>query len=72
MFMGLRLAGGVDLGGIHERHGVDVWDRFGAELEPFVRAGMVRHVPKTRLALTRRGMLVASELMTVFISGAVR
>lgn len=72
MFMGLRLTDGVDLRAIRERHGVDVWDRYGAELEPFVRAEMVRHVPKTRLALTRRGMLVASELMTVFISGAVR
>jgi oxygen-independent coproporphyrinogen-3 oxidase len=72
MFMGLRLTRGVDLAAIRERHGVDVWGRYGPELEPFLKAGLLIYQPDSRLALTRRGMLVASELMMVFIGDEVR
>ena len=72
MFMGLRLARGVDLAAIRARHGVDVWRRYGAALEPFLKAGLLIYEPESRLALTRRGMLVANELMMVFIGDEVR
>jgi oxygen-independent coproporphyrinogen-3 oxidase len=72
LFMGLRLADGVGLPDIRSRHGVDVWGRFGDELAAFVEAGLLLHEPGRRLALTRRGMLLANEIMTVFIGRAVR
>jgi oxygen-independent coproporphyrinogen III oxidase len=66
LFMGLRLSSGIDLEEIGRRHGVDVWQKHGAELEPFVAAGMLRrHGPL--LALTREGMLLANEIMAVFV-----
>jgi oxygen-independent coproporphyrinogen-3 oxidase len=72
LFMGLRLTDGLDLAAIRELHGVDVLDRYGAGLERFVAAGLVVEGPGARLALTRSGMLVANEIMMVFIGDAVR
>jgi oxygen-independent coproporphyrinogen-3 oxidase len=66
LFTGLRLADGVDLDAIGARYDVDVWRRYGAELERFVDAGyLIREGP--RLRLTRPGMLIAHEVMTVFV-----
>ncbi len=72
LFMGLRLTAGLDLRAVEAAWGVDVSARYGAEMAPLVDAGLVRHVPGEHLALTRQGMLVANEIMTVFIGGAVR
>jgi oxygen-independent coproporphyrinogen-3 oxidase len=72
LFMGLRLTEGVDLAAIESHYGIDAWRRYGAELGRFVDAGLLIHEPKRRLALTRPGMLLANEVMTVFISPAVR
>jgi oxygen-independent coproporphyrinogen-3 oxidase len=66
LFTGLRVAAGIDLDTVGERYGVDVWERFGRELEPFVAEGCLLH-EGTRLRLTRRGMLLAHEVMTVFV-----
>lgn len=72
LFLGLRMVEGVDLAAVGARYGVDVWRRYGEELERFVAAGALVYEPGGRLALTRHGMLVANEVMSVFISGAVR
>jgi oxygen-independent coproporphyrinogen-3 oxidase len=72
LFMGLRLNDGLDLVAIREKHGVDVLDRYGPALEQFVEAGLVDLRGGARLALTRPGMLVANEIMMVFIGNAVR
>jgi oxygen-independent coproporphyrinogen-3 oxidase len=66
LFMGLRLSDGIDLETISQRYGVDVWEKHGDELEPFLAAGILRR-QGTRLALTRQGMLLANEVMTVFV-----
>lgn len=71
LFMGLRLSAGLDLAAIDARYGVDTWARYGRELEPFVEAGLVIH-EAGRLALTRPGMLLANEIMAVFIDRSVR
>jgi oxygen-independent coproporphyrinogen-3 oxidase len=66
LFTGLRLSGGVDLSSVAARYGVDVWARYGSELERYVEAGvLVREA--ARLRLSRRGMLIAHEVMTVFV-----
>ncbi len=72
LFMGLRLAAGVDLVAVKRRYGVDVWERYGSQLERFVGAGLLIHEPASSLALTRAGMLLANEVMTVFIGRPVR
>jgi oxygen-independent coproporphyrinogen-3 oxidase len=71
LFTGLRLADGIDLRAVKERHGVDVWARYGEDLEPFVEHGVLIY-DGARLRLTRAGMLLAHEVMTVFISSTVR
>ena len=50
----------------YSRYGVDVWRRFGADLERFVDAGWLRR-RGSRLHLTRQGMLLAHEVMSVFV-----
>jgi coproporphyrinogen III oxidase-like Fe-S oxidoreductase len=67
--MGLRLAEGINLAWMRQRYGVDVWTRYGAALAPFERAGHLVHEPGQRIRLTRQGMLVANEAMSVFIAG---
>ncbi len=72
LFMGLRLTEGIDLQALAARHGLDVVGRYGAELSRFVDLGVLVLDPGRRLALTREGMLVANEIMMVFIGGPVR
>jgi len=66
LFTGLRLSEGVDLQAIQARYGVDVWYRYGRELERFVDGGMLLR-EGSRLRLTRPGMLLAHEVMAVFV-----
>lgn len=72
LFMGLRLVEGLNLRAIQARHGVDIWARYGQDLATFVHAGLLVHEPGRRLALTRAGMLLANEMMSVFIGRTVR
>jgi oxygen-independent coproporphyrinogen-3 oxidase len=66
LFMGLRLADGIDLSAIGRRYGTDVRARFGDALGPFLSEGILG-TDGIRLWLTRRGMLIANEVMTVFV-----
>ena len=66
LFTGLRLVEGVSLDTIRSRYGVDIWERHRSELEPFVEAGVLQHNSR-RLWLTRQGMLLAHEVMTIFV-----
>ena len=66
LFTGLRLVDGIDVNAIQTRYGVDVWRRFGADLEPFLEAGCLKR-DGSRLSLTRKGMLLAHEVMSVFV-----
>jgi oxygen-independent coproporphyrinogen-3 oxidase len=66
LFTGLRLVDGIDTSAVERRYGVDVCRRFGADLQPFLDAGWLRR-DGARLWLTRRGMLLAHEVMAVFV-----
>jgi len=72
LFMGLRLVEGIDLQLMLQRHAVDIWARYGQDLAQFAQAGLLVHEPGRRLALTRSGMLLANEVMSVFIGRTVR
>jgi oxygen-independent coproporphyrinogen-3 oxidase len=66
LFTGLRLNAGLDLPAVKERYAIDVWGRFGGELQPFVEQGVLLYDGRS-LKLTRAGMLLAHEIMAVFI-----
>jgi oxygen-independent coproporphyrinogen-3 oxidase len=66
LFTGLRLSEGVDCGNILRRYGVEPWIRWGATLQPFVDEGLMWRTPE-RFGLTRRGMLVANEILMGFV-----
>ena len=66
LFTGLRLTEGVNLDAIRAVYGVDVWARHRDELEPFLQAGLLRR-EGARMRLTRQGMLLAHEVMAIFV-----
>jgi oxygen-independent coproporphyrinogen III oxidase len=71
LFTRLRLNAGIDLELVNSQYGVDIWSQFGSELQPFVEAGLLIY-DGDALRLTRAGMLLAHEVMTVFIRSTVR
>jgi coproporphyrinogen III oxidase-like Fe-S oxidoreductase len=71
LFTGLRLARGIDLAEMKSRYDVEVLALYGRELEPFVDHGLLIY-DDARMFLTRAGMLLAHEIMAVFISPSVR
>jgi oxygen-independent coproporphyrinogen-3 oxidase len=66
LFTALRLSEGADIAAINRRYGVDVWARFGQDLERFVDAGLLETTDR-RWRLTREGILLAHEVMAVFV-----
>jgi oxygen-independent coproporphyrinogen III oxidase len=71
LFMGLRLNVGVDLRAVKNLYGVDVWGVYGTELQSFVDAGLLVYDDRS-LRMSRQGMLLAHEVMAVFIRSTVR
>jgi oxygen-independent coproporphyrinogen-3 oxidase len=63
---GLRLQSGISVGAMAASYGIDLDARFGPDLERFGDAGVVAR-EGDRLRLTRRGMLVANDVLRVFI-----
>ena len=71
LFTGLRLNAGLDLPAVKVRYDVDVWNRYAEELQPFVDQGVLVYDGRS-LRLPRAGMLLAHEIMSVFIRSTVR
>jgi oxygen-independent coproporphyrinogen-3 oxidase len=66
LFTGLRLTAGIDIQAAGDRYTADVWELYGQALEPFLREKwLILEGP--RLRLTRAGMLMANEVMAVFV-----
>src|SRR6266566_3672181 len=66
LFTGLRLTDGVNLDETGERYDVDIWRRYGRDLEGFIDVGLLRR-DRARIWLTRQGMLLAHEVMAIFV-----
>jgi oxygen-independent coproporphyrinogen-3 oxidase len=66
LFTGLRLSEGIEMEQVGARYGKDVWQTFGEALQPSLDAGLVVR-DGARLRLTREGMLVANEILSVFV-----
>jgi oxygen-independent coproporphyrinogen-3 oxidase len=71
VFTGLRLVDGVCVDAVRSRYGIDLWERYGEPLRPFVDQRLLIY-DGGALRLTREGMLLANEVMTVFIGPPVR
>jgi coproporphyrinogen III oxidase-like Fe-S oxidoreductase len=56
----------VDLAAFGRRYGVDVWAVYGNALQRFVDEHLVLR-DGARLRLTRQGMLIANEILQVFV-----
>jgi oxygen-independent coproporphyrinogen-3 oxidase len=66
LFTGLRLSDGIDVASVSRAYSVDIRRRYEEALAPFVGPGLLEITP-ARWRLTRAGMLVAHEVMTVFV-----
>lgn len=66
LFMGLRLAEGVDVARVGARYELDVERTYGDAVRPSIEAGLLR-CEGTRWRLTREGMLMANEVLSVFV-----
>ena len=66
LFTGLRLTEGLDFDQIGARYDVDAWRCYEAALRPHESAGRLI-IEGHRVRLTRDGMLVANDVMTVFV-----
>ena len=66
LFTGLRLTQGIDRANFSARFGVDPWIRYGAELSDYVSGGLMWTTSEA-FGLTRRGMLVANEILLTFV-----
>jgi oxygen-independent coproporphyrinogen III oxidase len=66
LFTGLRLTNGLDLDLLNARYNTNVWARYASDLQPFVDAGVLTG-DSGSLRLTRRGMLLANEVMAIFV-----
>ena len=70
LFTALRLTRGIDVHTVNTRYQTDVWGIYGSALERFRDAGLLIYDGRL-LRLTRAGMLLANEVMTVFLQSPV-
>jgi len=66
VFLGLRLLEGIHLEEFHRRWGVDLEQKYGAELSRLTAQGLVETVAG-RLRLTRRGLFLGNDVFMAFL-----
>jgi oxygen-independent coproporphyrinogen-3 oxidase len=66
VFLGLRLADGIDLAKYRERFGVDLEEKYSVDLAGAKENGLLE-VLDGSLKLTRRGMLFSNEVFGIFV-----
>jgi oxygen-independent coproporphyrinogen III oxidase len=66
LFTGLRLAVGVNRQHILSTHGVDPWSHYAEQLAPFEASGLL-WAKDDRFGLSRPGMLLANEILSIFV-----
>lgn len=66
LFTGLRMTKGIDRDAFAARFGLDPWTKYGTDLAPFADAGFLWQAER-RFGLTRRGMLLANEILMTFV-----
>jgi coproporphyrinogen III oxidase-like Fe-S oxidoreductase len=66
LITGLRLTDGLDLDAVGLRYNTNVWGRYTEALRPSIDAGLAVR-DGSRLRLSRDGMLLANEILSVFV-----
>jgi coproporphyrinogen III oxidase-like Fe-S oxidoreductase len=66
VFLGLRLAKGIDLDTYHERFGIDLEEKYASEIHEAIDSGLIEIVDR-RIKLTQRGMLFSNEIFSIFV-----
>ena len=66
LFTGLRLSEGVEGRNFQARFGVDPLQKYGEDLRPFIADGLMWQ-DGDRFGLSRRGMLVANSILSIFV-----
>ncbi len=66
LFTGLRLNAGIDRAAFASRFGLDPWTRYGDTLAPCIGDGLI-WARDDCFGFTRRGMLVANEILVTFV-----
>lgn len=66
VFLGLRMADGVNLGNYQNRFGIDLAQKYAADLDDLREAGLIE-ITAENLRLTRKGMLYSNEVFQVFV-----
>lgn len=68
LMMGLRRSAGVDLAMAKQRYGVDVLQRYGKELQPYMELQLVEYdAENASLFLTCKGMAVGNQIFEIFV-----
>lgn len=70
LFTGLRLTRGVDVDTVNTRYQTDVWGIYGPRLEQFCELGVLIYDGRL-LRLSRAGMLLANEVLSVIVTSPV-
>ena len=65
LMTGLRLTEGMSVSDLLQRYGLDIRARYGHHLQPCFEAGLLVE-DEGWLRLTRRGMMLANEVLAVF------
>lgn len=66
LFTGLRLASGIECEAFRGQFGIEPWETYATTLDPCLDDGLVWR-NAGRFGLTRRGMLVANEILSAFV-----
>jgi oxygen-independent coproporphyrinogen-3 oxidase len=66
IFMGLRLAEGINLEAFRADYGLDILVRYGDDLPRLADAGLI-HIENGRLQLTAKGRLLSNEVFMTFV-----
>lgn len=66
LFLGLRRREGINLSDFSQRYGIDVLTRYGPDLESLREYGLIEWEGE-QLKLTRKGLILANEVFTVFV-----
>lgn len=66
VFLGLRLARGVDLNEYQQRFGADLLDEYESDLPVLFDAGLLE-IAENKLRLTKKGALFSNEVFAVFV-----
>lgn len=65
LMMGLRLIGGINLNGFREKYDIDITQFFESEIKELYSMKLIS-ISKNHLRLTKRGILLANEVMSKF------